>query len=726
MSLSSRRRHRRRGRGAGANTILIALLVGAVVAVGAILAGVGYVYSIASKAPPLNSLKARDPGAISRIYAADGTPLGFISANDLRQPATDSEIPQVLKDATVAIEDQRFYKHKGVDYEGIVRAAFKNAIEHEKAQGGSTITMQLVRNIYINDEKTYKRKIVEAKLAEELEQEHSKQWILDTYLNNVPYGTVGGQSAVGVKAAARVYFNKPLKNLTLPEAAMIAGLPQATDTYSPVRNPNAARTRRNEVLRKMADLGMISQAQASQAIASPLGLHVSKYYFKRDEKYFFDYVQDQLFQQYGAATVRQGGLKVYTTIDLEKQREARAAIRENLAGVGPASAIVTIDPKTGYIEAMASSQNYAQSNFNLAVQGHRQPGSTFKVMVLMTALREGVNPDTTHYVSKSPTHIDDPPYAPFDIKTYGGTGAGYLSIRQATLKSDNSVYIQLAMDLGPDKVKQTARDLGITSKLNGYPAEALGGLEDGVSPLEMARAYATIASGGWRSRPTAIRKIVFPGGRTEEGKTLPAAFRVKRVKAFDTPATALATQILEQNIQGGTGTHATIGCPAGGKTGTTDNNTDAWFVGFTPRMSTAVWVGFPNERVYMNGLYHGANVDGGTFPADIWGDYMRQAKGSFCGSFKPATKPFVSVPFHGHYSEQAAAENAKDQAAKDKADDNGGKPDKPDKTGGKTDGKTGGDNAGGDTTGGKGFDPTKYDAPPTSDQGGAVAPGDTG
>jgi penicillin-binding protein 1A len=276
-------------------------------------------------------------------------------------------------------------------------------------------------------------------------------------------------------------------------------------------------------------------------------------------------------------------------------------------------------------------------------------------MALMAALRRGVNPDSTHYVSKSPTYINDTLYGKFEIKTYGGVGAGNLSLRQATLKSDNSVYIQLAMDLGPDEVKRTARDMGITSTLKGYPSETLGGLEDGVSPLEMATAYASIASGGYRLRPTAITKIKFPDGRVEEGKELPARFRVKRVRIFDDGVAAEAREILEQNITGGTGTHAIIGCPAAGKTGTTDNNTDAWFVGFTPRHTTAVWVGYPNERIYMNGLYFGRNVDGGTFPADIWGDYMGRIKGDFCGDFKPPETPFSSSPFYGRYSKSGGS-----------------------------------------------------------------------
>jgi len=346
-------------------------------------------------------------------------------------------------------------------------------------------------------------------------------------------------------------------------------------------------------------------------------------------------------------------------------------------------------------------------------------------MALMTALRKGVDPDATHYVSRSPTIIDDPLYGHVDVKTYGGVGAGNLSLRQATLKSDNSVYIQLAMDLGPDEVAKTARDMGITSTLKGYPAETLGGLENGVSPLEMATAYGSIASGGYRLRPTAIKKIKFPDGRVEEGDDLPARFRVKKVRVFEDGVAAEAREILEQNIQGGTGTHATIGCPAAGKTGTTDYNTDAWFVGFTPRYVTSVWVGYPKDDIQMNGLYFGRNVDGGTFPADIWGDYMGRIKGDFCGDFEPPEHPFVSSPFYGKYSQSGGSlmddDESGDSTAPDPSETDSGQDD--------STGLTAPQQENG------GFDPDQYEsepqappdtqAPPDAtpgDGGGAVAP----
>jgi penicillin-binding protein 1A len=429
-------------------------------------------------------------------------------------------------------------------------------------------------------------------------------------------------------------------------------------------------------------------------------------------------------------------MRVYTTLDRSKQVEARSAIANTMGNIGPSSAIVTIDPKNGDILAMASSQTYGRSKgkstFNLAAQGHRQPGSSFKIMALLTALREGVNPNSTSYVSRSPTKIDSPACgAPFEIKTYSAKGGGSMNLVRATLASDNSVYIQLAADLGPDKVKETARMMGIKSKLSGYCAETLGGLENGVSPLEMATAYATIANGGYRNRPRAIRKVIQRDGTSK----LPARWRVHRVKAFQDGVTYEATKILEQNIQGGTGTKANIGCPAGGKTGTTDKNIDAWFVGFTPRLATAVWVGFPGSgQVSMNGMYAptGGNIDGGTYPAAIWGAYMKKAVGKYCGDFKQPTEPFQSQPFFGHYSKQGGKDDTSGGQTDPNADPNAPAPTTPTPPAGQdtTPPSNGGDKkpkTGTDTT--TGFDPGAYESPaqPAPDtqspNGGAQAPG---
>ncbi len=715
MSRYRRIRLSRSHRGRPRNKALLGVLL-VLVAVGiAGLGAVGYVVSVAASAPPLSSLKERDPGSNSEVLAADGSRLGFIQASELRLPAESEEFPKVLKDATVAIEDRRFYQHEGIDYEGIVRAGVQNLVNQKTVQGGSTITMQLARNLYITKERTYERKIREAKVAEEIENEHSKEWILSKYLNTVPYGTVGGQSAIGAKAAARIYFNKRLGQLTLREAALLAGLPQAPSLYSPLRSRGAATARRNDVLREMARSRMISPELAERTMRRDLGLDPSTYFTRRRESYFFDYVKDELLKEYGAQTVRLGGLEVRTTVDLKKQQQAREAIESQLGDVGPSSAIVTIDPKNGYIEAMASSADYGESKFNLAAQGSRQPGSTFKIMALMAALRAGVDPDSTTYVSRSPIKLDEPKYGPpFEVTTYDQSSRGNLTLRQATLYSDNSVYIQLALDLGPEKVKQAAWDMGIRSPLEAVPAETLGGLGNCCSPLEMANAYATIASGGMRNRPTAITNVTFPDGRSE----LPDRWKVRRTRAFEEGVAGKAIEILEENIIRGTGGKAAIGCPAAGKTGTTDEFTDAWFVGFTPRLATSVWVGYPGERVQMNGLYFGQNVAGGTFPAAIWGAYMKQAKGSFCGDFEPPETPFVASPFFGEYSTSGGGKGGR--SGYDES------PFAPVAPVAPTDEEEPEEDGGGDDTGGaqdqqdEGFDPDAYEAPPQT------APGEDG
>ena len=698
------------------------------------LSAVGYVVSVAASAPSLSVLKPRDLGGASRVFAADNQPLGFIQADAFRQTISDDRMPEIMKQATVAIEDERFYRHSGVDFTGVVRAAVANFTSRKTVQGGSTITMQLVRSLYISNERTFERKIREAKLAEELEDERSKQWILDAYLNSVSFGTVGGQTAIGVQAAARMYFNKPASELELHEAAMIAGLPQAPHSYSPVRAPEAALERRNEVLAKMAELEIISREEARAAMNRGLGLKSSSYFTKRRERYFFDYVKDELIREYGLQTVRQGGLRVYTTIDLDKQRAARAAIAGRLEGVGPSSAIVTLDARDGEIEAMASAGDYSSSVFNLAAQGKRQPGSTFKIMGLMAAVRKGVNPETTTYVSK-PLNFVDATYGPIEVKTYDGTYGGSKNLVRATTTSDNSVYQQLALDLGPDEVKRAARDMGIRATLKGYPGEVLGGLKYGVSPLEMATAYATIANGGYRVRPTAIRKVVFPDGKSER----PPRFAPKRTKAFEPWMTYEVTKILQRNMTEGTGTSAQIGCPAAGKTGTTDEHGDAWFVGYTPKLSTAVWVGYPEARVPMLTEYHGARVAGGTYPAEIWGDYMEQAKGKACGDFPVPDTPPQWVPFSGKYANSGGAGTGEDFGTGSEsvtpAAPGVPAPTTPEPESTETEERGGGGGAakpapdqgggGGTEDGGSGVDPGDYQSPASGTGGGAAAPNGT-
>jgi penicillin-binding protein 1A len=657
MSRRERQRRRRRNKGGPARPLFLAFGVLTTFAALAVLGAVGWVVSVANSGPTLETIKPQDQGAASVIYAADGSRLGFISSDVLRTPVTGGQIPQVVRDATVAIEDRRFFQHKGVDFEGVIRAAVKNLESKNDVQGGSTLTMQLIRNLYTKDTvrtgiEGYKRKIREAKLAEELENQHpgrrGKRWILDTYLNNVPYGTVGGKTAVGIQAAARIFYDKPAANLTLAQAALLAGLPQAPSIYNPFLSAAKAKARRDDVLRRMADQGYITQTQAAKAISDPLGVKANGYYSKKRESYFYDYVKQQLVDEYGAKRVQAGGMHIYTTLNLKMQAAARKALDANVAGTDRSGAIVSIDPRNGEVRAMASTATYGQFKFNLASQGHYAAGSTFKVMVLMTALRKGVNPDTTTYTSM-PLKFNDPLWGPIDVQTYSHSYIGRANLVKATLTSDNSIYQQLDLDLGPQEVKRTAIDMGIKSPVDALPAAALGGLTKGVTPLEMANAYATIASNGWRNKVSAVRKVCFPkklGGfdcKTEQPR---------RHRAFDDGVTAKATEILKKNVEAGTGTKAQFGCPAAGKTGTVDNFTDAWFVGYTPQLATSVWIGHATDRRTL-----GPGAAGGEVAAPIWGQYMKSAHGAYCGDFAAPKHPFVSTPFFGHYSQTGVKDN---------------------------------------------------------------------
>ncbi|MHB8491155.1 MAG: transglycosylase domain-containing protein [Solirubrobacteraceae bacterium] len=607
--------------------------------------GAMYLASVWASAPSLAHVHALLLGTPSEVFAADGTRLGFIQSAALRTPVGWNQIPANLKNATVAIEDQRFYHNDGIDLTSIARAAAADVTHGETLQGASTITMQLVRNLFLGgDLRTFKQKLTEAKLAIEYNKRHSKREILNQYLNDIAYGTVGGQTAIGVQAASLVFFNKPAAQLDLQQAALLAGLPQAPTSYDPLYHPAIARQRRNEVLTKMAQLGYITPAQEKAAKAAGLETDRGYYYQRRLEGFFFEYVRQQLVERYGSRTVDDGGLRVYTTLDLSKQRAARKAIDAVLPEQGdPAAAIVSIDPRTGYIRAMAESPRYEGSQFNLAADAHRQAGSTFKTFVLLTALRQGVDPSSTYYPSK-PLQFVDPKWGPINIQAYSGKlGASY-SIATALLQSNDPIFTLLDLDLGPPNVKHTAELAGITpSLLTGLPSEALGGLQIGVTPLEMADAYATVASGGYRNQPIAVTRVVFPDGRVENLGT------PRRVKVFPNGITAEATKLLEQYITAGLGTAASYGCPySGGKTGTADNNTDAWFVGFTSHLSSAVWIGYPQARIPMTDV-QGVTVQGPNLPAMLWHDYMQVATAGECAPFPPVTEPITFKPFFGQY-----------------------------------------------------------------------------
>ena len=646
MAQRNRRRQRRRG-GIGGK---LALLGGAlfIVLVFGVFAIASWVLNVAADAPSLAACKPVDRTGNSGIYAGDGSKLGLIESDEARDPVSIERIPKRLQLATVAIEDQRFYEHGGVDPEGILRAAVKNLEAGKTVEGGSTITQQLVRNLCIrNPKRDLERKIIEAKLAIEYAEKHSRKQILDQYLNTATYGTVEGSTTVGVGAAAKIYFSKPVSKLSLEQSALLAGLPQAPSEYNPILHPGEARQRRNSVLAKMAHLGYLSPERARQAEASGLGLDVSGSYFAHREPFFFDYVEHELIERYGAQTVRDGGIEAYTTIQPRLQQVGLEAMRSALPySTDPSSALVSIDPDNGEIESMVSSSSYDSSQFNLAAQGHRQPGSTFKAFVLTTAIKQGIDPYTTYYTSK-PLDLNLPKWGHWEVHTADEGYLGRVNLQQATVASDNTVFAQLDLDVGPERVAETAKSMGITSPLDGIPAEGIGGLRVGVSPLEMADAYATLADGGIHHDPIAIKRVVFPGGKTERPNRTPPRRVISEAVAYE------VTRLLHDNITEGTGTAAYTGCPGqAGKTGTTDRETDAWFAGYQPNLTTVVWVGYPQSNAIEMTSVHGITVFGGTFPAEIWHSLYSGAEIP-CEEFEKPKQPISWAPYFGHFTASA-------------------------------------------------------------------------
>ncbi len=641
MSARARRRHRSAQGGPGKK---IALGIGVLVALLCLpVAGAAFWYvDVKADVPPLESLKPIDKGEVSTIFAADGSRLGVIQDDSIREQVSLDAIPKMLRHATVAIEDENFYEHDGVDYQAIVRAAVENIEAGEVKQGGSTITQQLARNLYIQDpEDNLERKVREATLAEDMEEEHSKKWILEQYLNTASYGTNNGRTAVGVEAASQVYFNKRVSELNLWEAALLAGLPQAPSQYNPFDSADAARERRDTVLREMYEQGYISLEEEKNALNQDLGLERGYRYEAIREPYFFNYVEAELIERYGVEVVRNGGLQVYTTINPSLQAVAEQAVANGVAPLGgPTGALVSTEVDTGNIVAMASSGQFAERNFNLAAQGHRQPGSSFKPFALAEAIHEGVDPDSTYYSGASPVTLSMGAYAePWVVSNSSEAGAGTLSLTSATTNSTNAVYAQLALDLGPENVADMAKDLGITSPLEGYPAETIGGLEVGVSPLEMSNAYASFGNGGVHNPATAIARVDFPNGDVDEPDPADTNRALTEGEAYE------VTRVLETVVDSGTGTAANYGCSdIAGKTGTTDENTDAWFVGYTPNLSTAVWIGYPDDRTSL-----GSSAFGGTYSAPIWNEFMAVADPD-CTSFDvPDELPDLSS-FNGEHA----------------------------------------------------------------------------
>jgi penicillin-binding protein 1A len=628
--MSARARHRRarsQGGSVGRNIGLVFAVVLGTIGIAAAIAG-GWVLNVMADAPSIDTLKPLDSGENSEVFAADGSRLGFIDADIVRERVELKEIPKSLQEATIAIEDENFYEHDGVDVSAIVRAAVENVEAGEIEQGASTITQQLVRNLYIKEpEDTVERKLHEAQMAMDYEDRYTKREILEQYLNTATYGTNGGDTAVGVEAAAQVYFNKHVSKLTTKESALLAGLPQAPSQYNPFINADRATQRRNLVLDAMRDQGYIDEAQYSKLVPSVLGLQRGTRYDEIREQYFFDYVQQELIDKYGTDTVRLGGLKVYTTIEPELQELAREAIAANYVPPGAAAALVSTDTHTGEIKAMASSSTYDDSQFNLAAQGERQPGSAFKPFALTAAVDQGIDPDSTFYPAPGTITLNPcdgcPPW------TVSGGGSGATSLRTATAQSINVVYAQLVLDIGPDSMVEMAEKMGITAELGGYPAEVLGGLTRGVSVLQMSNAFGTLSNGGVHKEPTAIRRVEFQDGEVDEPNPKAGERVISDGVAYE------VADVMKGALESGTAAGKGIGCPASGKTGTTEEQSDVWFVGYTPHISTAVWMGNPDVRTPMPGY-------GGDMAAPIWQDYMMVAATEPCDDF-PEPKDPVSL-----------------------------------------------------------------------------------
>ncbi len=603
----SRRRTRpRRSRWTAA--ILLTALAGLVVLIGGgVLVGVAV--AVGRQAHDVSRLYA-PPSQATRIYA-DGGELIASLFRENRQVVPLTDVPPMIRQAVLAIEDERFYSHRGVDPRAIARALWRNVREAELVEGASTITQQLARTVFLTQERAIGRKVSEILLAIEIERRLTKEEILERYLNQVYFG----QGAYGIEMAARVYFGKPVKNVTLPEAALLAGLLRAPSLYSPYRNFVGAKARQEAVLAKMASLGFISTEEAAGARVAKIRLAPPNAGLAGIRApYFVSFILARLLETYGEDMVYKGGLKVHTTLDTRMQAIAERAVRNGIASgqkrklnVGQA-ALVTVDPNTGAVRAMIGGMDFEASQFNRAWQARRQPGSAFKPFVYATAIERGMSP--TRIIDDSPITYRIPGTRDWSPKNYDHRFSGPVTLRRALERSINVAAVRTLHELGPDLVVEQAKKMGIESLLHPHLSLALGTAE--VTPLEMATAFSTLANGGLRVRSMSIVKVTDARGKVLE------EHRPLREVGLRADVTYVMNDLLKGVIQRGTGTAAAIGRPAAGKTGTTDDYRNAWFVGYTPHLSTAVWVGnddnTPTRRVV-----------GGGLPAEIWAAFMRPA-----------------------------------------------------------------------------------------------------
>jgi penicillin-binding protein 1A len=633
-------RLRRRNRKRRGVLLFVALLLAAVVAL--LLATVAFTGSqLLASTCSLSDLRPVSLGANSFLYTDKGWDnndlLGVVPSATNRQPLPLSKISPWLPAASVAIEDARFWQHGALDYQGIARALYQDVAHGQVVQGGSTITQELVRNLYIgNPQRTLSRKLREACLSEKLFQQMQHKYgkgarkqILSDYVNEVFYG----RHAYGAEAASRTYFSKDASDLTLVQAALLAGLPQAPSVYDPIANPKDALARRNEVLQAMWKNGYISAAKLKSAKQKKLGLRPGHLYSRLDEPNFFGWATTQLASlRGGQRQVELGGYKAKTTLDPRLQALALHAATSVLQrATDPAAAVVAIDPQTGAVKAMVSYlPNGRRMQFNLATQAHRSTGSSFKPITLATALSEGDSLYSTFY-GPPELFITDRACAtnngPWDVHNYADETAGTMDLLDATANSVNTIFAQLISKVGVRNVVSMAHQLGITEPsgprspyFKPVCAITLGSV--GFTPLEMTDVYATFAAGGVHHDPQAFQTVLGPNG-----KVIPLKSKPRRVLTPN--VSAQLTYALQGVVQHGTGTAAALGSrPVAGKTGTAENFQDAWFCGYVPQLATCVWVGYPKGEISLYNVEGVGQVAGGTLPAEIWRDFMGPAVGN--------------------------------------------------------------------------------------------------
>jgi penicillin-binding protein 1A len=579
--------------------------------------------TVACSVEPLDDPGIGERALTTVVYAADGSILAEWHAEENRHLVSFSELPRHLIDAVIAIEDERFWEHPGVDLTAIARTLFTNLEAGEIVQGGSTITQQYLKNVLLTPEVTIERKLEEAILALRLEEGLTKEQILERYLNTVYFGV----GAYGVGTASATYFGKQVSELTLGESALLAALIQLPGVVDPYQNPEAALERRRLVLEKMIEFGWVTPEDAAAADQEPLVLRPRETDTEVRFPYFVEEVKRRLLADpsLGAtATDRyhalfKGGLRIHTTLDPDLQEAAEAAIAETIES-GPAAALVAIDPGTGHVLALVGGRDFYDADdpvaqFNLATQGRRQPGSAFKPFVLAAALESGVDIHDVYEAGQRVTVMTDS--GPWEVENYAGAVFPDLTITEATVYSVNVVYARLVAEIGAEHVAEVASAAGITSNLEPYPSLALGAQE--VSVLDMASAYGTFAAGGVHVDPIFVKSIDRHDG-VNVYEAVPAVARV-----MNTDVASRVTSVLGEVVQRGTGQLARIGRPIAGKTGTSQEHRDAWFVGYTPELAAAVWVGFPEGLVPMEYPETPFTITGGSWPAQIWARFASPA-----------------------------------------------------------------------------------------------------